>query len=255
MRIIISPAKRMRTDPDGLAPISTPVFIDDVRRLLTVLRGMDFDSLKQLLGCNDDLVRRSQLEYQTMDLDRAGTPALIAYDGIQYQYMAPQVFEQHWLDYVQAHLRILSGLYGVLRPLDAVAPYRLEMQARLSIDGYRNLYQFWGNRLARETIGTDGVLLNLASEEYARAVRPHRLKGIRWIDCLFGEMEHGRFREKGVYVKMARGEAVRFLAENAVDQPDDLRAFNRLGFSWSAELSDSDRFVFLMNKNSAQSDF
>ena len=255
MQIIISPAKRMRIDPDGLAPISKPIFIDDTRRLLTALREMDFDNLKRLLGCNDGLVRRSQLEYQAMDPDHAVTPALIAYDGIQYQYISPQVFEQRWLDYVQAHLRILSGLFGALRPLDAVAPYRLEMQARLNVDGHRNLYQFWGDRLAREVIGADDVLLNLASEEYARAVRPHRLKGIRWIDCLFGEMEHCRFREKGVYVKMARGEAVRFLAENAVDQPDDLRAFNRLGFSWSAELSDSDRFVFLMNKNSAQSDF
>lgn len=248
MQIIISPAKRMRIDPDGLAPISKPIFIDDARRLLTALREMDFDNLKRLLGCNDGLVRRSQLEYQAMDPDHAVTPALIAYDGIQYQYMSPQVFEQRWLDYVQAHLWILSGLFGALRPLDAVAPYRLEMQARLNVDGHRNLYQFWGDRLAREVIGADDVLLNLASEEYAKAVRPHRPTGVRWIDCYFGEMENGRFREKGVYVKMARGEAVRFLAENAIDQPDDLRAFDRLGFSWSAKLSDRDRLVFLKNK-------
>ena len=238
----------MRTDPDGLAPATVPAFIDDAQRLLTVLRGMDFASLKRLLGCNDDLVRRSQLEYQAMELRRADTPALIAYDGIQYQYMAPQAFEQRWLDYVQAHLRILSGLYGVLRPLDAVAPYRLEMQARLSIDGHRNLYQFWGDRLAREAIGADGVLLNLASEEYAKAVRPHCPKDVRWIDCMFGEMENGRFRVKGVYVKMARGEAVRFLAENGISRPADLRAFDRLGFTWSAELSERNCYVFLKNK-------
>ena len=248
MRIIISPAKRMRDDPDGLAPASVPVFVDDVQKLLSILRSMDFDNLKRLLACNDVLVRRSQQEYQSLDPVHAHTPALIAFDGIQYQYMSPQVFERDWLNYVQARLRILSGLYGVLRPLDAAAPYRLEMQARLSVDGHHNLYQFWGDRLAREIFREDGTLLNLASEEYAKAVRPYRPKGARWIDCLFGEMENGRFREKGVYVKMARGEAVRFLAENNLDRPDDLRAFDRLGFSWSAELSDENRFVFLMNR-------
>lgn len=249
MRIIISPAKRMRDDPDGLAPASVPVFVDDAQKLLSILRSMDFDNLKQLLACNDGLVLRSQQEYQALDPVHAHTPALIAFDGIQYQYMAPQVFERDCLNYVQARLRILSGLYGVLRPLDAVAPYRLEMQARLSAEGRQNLYQFWGDRLAREIFREDGTLLNLASEEYAKAVRPHRPKGARWVDCLFGEMVNGRFREKGVYVKMARGEAVRFLAENNIDCPDDLRAFDRLGFSWSAELSDGNRFVFLMNRN------
>ena len=246
MRMIIAPAKRLRTDADGLSPAGVPALLHRTRRLLEALRAMDLPALQRLLACSADIARLNYERFQSMNLDRADTPAILAYDGIQYQYMAPQVFDRSCLDYVQAHLRILSGFYGVLRPLDAVVPYRLEMQAKLALDGCRNLYQFWGDSLAQRVTEGDNALLNLASEEYAKAVRRHLPNGVRWIDCIFGELEESSVREKGVYVKMARGEAVRFLAENQLQSPDDLRAFDRLGFSWSKAHSDENRFVFLM---------
>lgn len=255
MRIIISPAKRMRTDADGLLPAGAPVFLDRTHRLLETLRFMELPALQKLLACNEEIARLNYDRYQTMDLDRAITPALVAYDGIQYQYMAPQVFEQTYFDYVQPRLRILSGFYGVLRPLDGVVPYRLEMQAKLAVDGCRNLYQFWGDSLAQNVCQGEATVLNLASEEYAKAVRRYLPKNVRFVDCVFGELESGKIREKGVYVKMARGEAVRFLAENAIDHIDDLRAFDRLGFAWNRELSSENRLVFLMDRKKQQADF
>ena len=107
-----------------------------------------------------------------MDLKTGLTPAVLAYEGIQYQNLAPQVMTMEQLDYLQEHLRILSGLYGVVRPLDGVAPYRLEMQAKLAVDGARDLYAFWGGRLY-EALEEDALIVNLASEEYAKAVRPY----------------------------------------------------------------------------------
>ena len=255
MRIIISPAKRMRTDADGLSPAGVPALLNRTRHLLDALRAMDLPALQHLLGCNGDIARLNYDRFQTMNLDCADTPALLAYDGIQYQYMAPQVFEQDYLDYVQQRLRILSGFYGVLRPLDGVVPYRLEMQARLAVDGFCNLYQFWGDSLAKLVTAGDDTVLNLASEEYAKAVRRHLPANVRWIDCVFGEMDGEKIREKGVYVKMARGEAVRFLAENAIDSPDDLRAFDRLGFRWDKARSERNRLVFLMDKRKRDADF
>lgn len=255
MRIIISPAKRMRTDADGLLPAGAPVFLDRTRQLLEALRSMPLPELQKLLACNEEIAKLNYDRYQHMDLDHASTPALIAYDGIQYQYMAPQVFEQSYFDYVQEHLRILSGFYGVLKPLDCVVPYRLEMQAKLALDGYKNLYQFWGSSLSDEVCSGEDTVLNLASEEYAKAVRRHLPKSVRIIDCIFGEMDNGKIREKGVYVKMARGEAVRFLAENSIDTLDDLRAFDRLDFAWSREHSTEHKLVFLMNKKDRQADF
>ena len=149
-----------------------------------------------------------------MDFGRANTPALLAYDGIQYQYMAPQLFTAEQFAYVEAHLRILSGLYGVLRPFDGVTPYRLEMGARLKTSFCKSLYDFWGDGLYRALTadGTD-TLVNLASEEYAKAVRPWVSPPVRWIHVVFGELNGEKLVEKGGYVKMARGEMVRFLAE------------------------------------------
>ena len=255
MRIIISPAKRMRTDADGLQPAGVPVFLNRTRLLLETLKAMNLPGLQKLLACNEEIAQLNYDRYRAMDLNHAVTPALVAYDGIQYQYMAPQVFEQSYFDYVQPRLRILSGFYGVLRPLDGVVPYRLEMQAKLTADGYKNLYQFWGDSIAQEVCRDEGTVLNLASEEYAKAVRRHLPNAVRFIDCIFGETDGRKVREKGVYVKMARGEAVRFLAENAIDHIDDLRAFNRLGFTWSREHSTENRLVFLMNKNKQQAEF
>ena len=254
MRIIISPAKKM-TEDDGLPWLDLPAFLPRTEQLAKALQAMRYDELKKLWKCNDQIAALNAERLARMNLRARLTPAILAYEGIQYQYMAPQVFEQDYLDYVQQRLRILSGFYGVLRPLDGVVPYRLEMQARLAVDGFCNLYQFWGDSLAKLVTAGDGTVLNLASEEYAKAVRRHLPANVRWIDCVFGEMDGEKIREKGVYVKMARGEAVRFLAENAIDSPDDLRAFDRLGFRWDKARSEKNRLVFLMDKRKRDADF
>ena len=171
---------------------------------------------------------------------------VLAYDGIQYQYMAPQLFTAEQFAYVEAHLRILSGLYGVLRPFDGVTPYRLEMGARLKTPFRKSLYDFWGDGLYR-TLTADGTdtLVNLASEEYARAVRPWISPPVRWIHVVFGELDGKRLVEKGVYVKMARGEMVRFLAERGAETPEAMKDFDRMGYAYAPECSDDTTYVFL----------
>ena len=146
---------------------------------------------------------------------------------------------------MKEHLRILSGFYGLLRPLDPVTPYRLEMQAKLAIDGCKNLYQFWGDALARALEEETDLVVNLASQEYARAVRPHLRPGTRFLTCVFAQKTGDRLVEKGVYVKMARGEMVRFLAERQAQSPEAMQAFDRLGYRFSPEGSDEDTYVFL----------
>ncbi len=247
MIAILSPAKQMRSDPDSLEARGRPRFLEESRILLGRLRELPLPQLRELLACSEKLARQAFDRFREMDLDRGPvTPALLAYVGIQYQYMMPGAFTDGELDYVQDHLRILSGFYGVLRPLDGVLPYRLEMQARLPEGPHRSLYAFWGDALAQALEQeAGGVLLNLASEEYARAVRPHLGAGTRWITPVFGQLEGGRVREKGVYVKMARGEMARFLAEGRIQGPRERPAFSRLGFRFAPELSTPDSPVFL----------
>lgn len=245
MKLLISPAKKMRVDRDFLPPETTPALVEQSAILLEELRKLSYPQLKKLLACNDALAQEAFGRFQEMDLPKGETPALLAYDGIQYKYMAPGLFTQDQLEYVKEHLRILSGFYGVLRPFDGVNPYRLEMQAKLATARGKNLYQFWGDALAEQLLGEDCVLVNLASEEYAKAVRPFVKDKARFITCVFGEeAEPGKLVEKGVYVKMARGEMVRFAAERGAQTPEELRGFDRLGYRFDQELSSEEIYVF-----------
>lgn len=241
---IISPAKQMREERDFLAPGGLPPFLEETETLLDRLRAMPYGELKRLLACNDALAAEAMERFRTMDLRRGLTPALLAYRGIQYQYLAPGVLEEGDYAFLQAHLRILSGFYGVLRPLDGVACYRLEMQAKLAGDWGRDLYAFWGARLAAALAAETDLVLNLASEEYAKAVRRHLPPGCRMVDVTFGERTAAGLVEKGVYVKMARGEMVRFLTRRRGETLADARAFDGLNYRFAPELSAPDRLVF-----------
>ena len=251
MQIIISPAKQMGEERDFLAPRSRPVYEARAAELAGYLGTLSYQALKTLLACSDALAQAAYAGYQGMDFTRADTPAILAYQGIQYRYMAPQVFETPYFTYVQEHLHILSGLYGILRPMDAVLPYRLEMQARVRFGPWRDLYHFWGDSLYRAlTAGGDRVILNLASREYSRAVEPWLTGTDTFITCVFGERQGEKVVEKGVYVKMARGEMVRWMAEHAVERVEELKSFDRLGFSYCSERSDPHCLVFLMARGS-----
>lgn len=257
MRIIIAPAKRMAVDTDSLEILGPPLFLEEARRLMAALRGMTPGELQALWGCNDAIAKENVERLARMDLERGLTPAILAYDGIQYQYMAPGVMETGQLAYLQERLRILSGFYGLLRPFDGVVPYRLEMQARLSADGCRDLYRFWGDRLARRLAAETDLVVDLASKEYSRAVQPHLPGSVRLVTCVFGERKGGRVVEKGTRCKMARGQMVRWMAENDVTRVKDLPAFDQLGYRFCREESGEDRLVFLREagRNAPGEDF
>lgn len=245
MKIIISPAKKMNIDSDTLSALSQPLFADEAAHLAAQLRDMDAPALKKLWQCSDKLTAENIDRLAVFDPARAQTPALLAYEGLQYQHLAPAVLDREALAYLQDHLRILSGLYGVLRPFDAVMPYRLEMQAKLAVDGAKDLYAYWSKRLYEALDESGGLILNLASEEYARAIRPHVEPGTRFISVRFGEMVDGRVKQKGTFAKMARGEMVRFMAEQRLSRLDELRHFDALGLHYEEALSDDDTLTFV----------
>lgn len=250
MQWIISPAKRMEEEREFLGAEGLPRFLPETEELLNLLRAMPYEALKKLLCCNDALAARAYEQFQAMDLRRDLTPALLAYRGIQYQYLAPGVLEDGDYGFLQTHLRILSGFYGVLRPLDGVACYRLEMQARLATDRGRDLYAFWGDRLAGALAEETDVILNLASEEYAKAVRRHLPPKTRLVDVVFGERTGDGIVEKGVYVKMARGEMVRFLTQSRAEGLEAVRAFTGLHYRFDRARSGEDRLVFVREAHS-----
>lgn len=255
MRIIISPAKKMRVDTDSLPEQGLPVFLDRSRQLLERLRQLSFAQLKTLWKCSDKLAQQSLEQLQKIRLTEGLTPAILSYDGIQYQYMAPQVFSNEEFAYLQEHLRILSGFYGVLRPFDGVCPYRLEMQAKLEVAGCRDLYQFWGSSLAEYLCEGSDLILNLASREYSRCISDHLPQGVRMVTVVFGERIGGKVIEKGTLCKMARGEMVRFLAERNITDLAQVQQFDWLDYRFSAADSNEIQLVFIKQDNTECSEF
>ena len=247
MRLIISPAKKMNVAPDILEFQGYPEFLEDTDKLRRFVSGLSFGEAKELWKCNDTIAEQNFERFRDMDLRRNLTPAIMAYEGIQYQYMAPTVLDEEAIAYVQEHLRILSGFYGILKPLDGVVPYRLEMQAKAHVDGHKNLYAFWGKRLAETLFKETDTIINLASKEYSKCISAHLTPEITFITCVFGEYVNGKIVEKGTYAKMARGEMVRFLAETKAQSPEVMKAFDRLGYHYDADASDAKTYVFVKN--------
>ena len=263
MNIIISPAKKMNVREDELDWADLPCFLSKAEELKEYIRGLSRSEARALWQCNETIAGLNYGRFQAMDLTGRLTPALLSYEGIQYQYMAPGVFEtRHW-DYVQQHLRILSGFYGILRPLDGIVPYRLEMQAKVKLppdcgsqEGITSLYEYWGDLLYRELVKEDQVVVNLASKEYSKAIEPFLTPDITYLTCVFGILEadkkgRPKVKVKATEAKMARGEMVRFMAEHEVSCPEELKGFDGLGYCYHGELSGEKEYVFLKGQKDA----
>jgi len=246
MKIIISPAKKMNKDTDSIEVTGMPEFINDAVILMHEMQSLSLSEGKALWKCNDKLAELNYKRYKDMALMRRLTPAVIAYEGLQYQHMAPKVLTTRALSYLSDHLRILSGFYGVLRPFDGVTPYRLEMQAKLSVNDCNDLYDFWGDRLYHSLVDDDRIIINLASKEYSQCIEKYITPKDRFITIEFGELVEGKVKQKGTISKMARGNMVRFMAENNISDPNGLKDFQELGFAYSKELSSNSKYVFIM---------
>ena len=249
MKIILSPAKKMNVDTDSIESAGFPVFIEETKEILNWLKKKSREELKAIWKCNDKIAEQNFERLENMDLYSRLTPAIMAYEGIAFQYMAPAVFETRQLEYVQSHLRILSAFYGALKPMDGVTPYRLEMQAKAAIGDTKNLYDFWGSRLYHEVRDDSGIIINLASKEYSKCIEKYLSPEDRYITITFCESSGGRLVTKGTYAKMARGEMVRYMAEKLMEDPLDIQKFDRLGYGFREDLSSELEYVFERKQN------
>ena len=248
MRIIISPAKQMKVDTDTFENTGIPVFLEKAELLKQWINSLSYDEQKKLWNCNDKIAVLNSRRFETMELRKELTPAILAFDGIQYTYMGSTVFETAQYEYIQQHLRILSGFYGALKPMDGVVPYRLEMQAKINMNGYHDLYSFWGDSIYSEIVDDSHTIINLASTEYSKCVEKYLHSENRYITFIFGELDpdnEDKVVQKGVYCKMARGEMVRFLAENNAEEPEQAKDFKWGGYHFDEPRSDENNYYFV----------
>lgn len=247
MKIIISPAKKMNIDDDIFEYRSKPVFFEQAEELMNYMKGLSYDECKTIWKCSDKLAQVNYDRVVNMDLNYRLTPALFSYEGIQYQYMGARVLSQDALEYLQDNLRILSGFYGILKPLDGVVPYRLEMQSKFINYKNKDLYEYWDDKIANSLFEETDLIINLASKEYSKCVEKYlkNSPSTKFITCVFGEIKGDKVIEKGTLAKMARGEMVRYLAQNNIYDLEGLKRFDKLGYKYSQEKSNEKTYVFI----------
>ena len=244
MKIIISPAKKMRRE-EYVAPLHRPMFLKEAGELLSFLRSLSDSEMAKVWKVKGALLSSSLSSLSMLSLEDIGSPAIFSYDGIQYTYMSPSSFTDSMLEYAEKNLRIISGLYGLLRPLDGVGTYRLEMESPISIPGYGDLYSYWGGKIASSLMEDDRLLVNLASAEYSKAVLPFLPSSVTVVTPVFLDWEKGRYVSKGVYAKMERGEMVRFLSETGAETVEDIKKFSSRGYEFSHSLSSPNTLCFV----------
>jgi len=251
MLVVISPAKRLDWAERDVT-VTDPAFQEDAVRLVKTARNLTLGDLRKLMDLSPDLAKLNRDRFRDFAADPvadATRPAALAFAGDTYQGLEASSLDQDELAWAQDHLRILSGLYGLLRPLDAIQPYRLEMGSRLKTRRGASLYDYWRDQLSKalntqgEEIGTD-ILVNCASQEYFGAVAPKALK-LRVITPVFMEDKGGTAKIVSFFAKKARGAMARYIVQNRLTDPAGLLEFDTGGYAYQPDMSEPDRPVFL----------
>ena len=246
MLVLLSPSKKIEnTTPTGMR-VTEPALKEDAHSLVKTLKGYSKKDIQNLMKLSDNLAQLNHARYQDFGELEEG-PALFTFKGDVYDKMDVENYDKDDLEFAQKHVRILSGLYGVLRPLDAMRPYRLEMGTRLETDNGKNLYGFWGDKITDtlNKVGED-VVLNLASQEYFKAVKPEALNAhIVHVD--FKHTKNGKTKTIGLMAKRARGLMTDFIIKNRITDPSGLEGFDLEGYRFEPDMSDDSTMTFTLN--------
>lgn len=243
MLAILSPAKTLLEEKSAVRT-TAPRFEHETQELLEILREQSPENLAKLMGISEELAEKNYQRFQKFSTAKA-YPALYLFRGDVYRGLDADTLSPDEIQYLKKHLRILSGLYGLLRPLDRIKPYRLEMGTRLLNGRGKNLYAFWGDEIQKqlEKEASDGILINLASQEYSKVIR-RDTTALTVYDVDFRELREGEFKMISFFAKHARGEMARFMAANKVRTVEELKHFNLSGYQFHQGLSQDHKLVF-----------
>ena len=248
MIAIISPAKNMRNlKIDNINPQiigKERYFTKETEEIIRVLKDLTPWDIQSLMKVNEKIALQSYAYFQDFNFNDKGVCGLLVYDGLVFKNIKAEDFTKEDFDYANKHIRILDAFYGMVNPLDDILPYRLEMQYPIKIQG-NNLYKFWDDKIYKKLYSEDNVIVNLASEEYAKTVRRFLNEEDIFIDIDFKVNKDGKLKTLATLAKMARGQMVKYIIENKIDNPEDLKDFTFNSFKYCSNLSTSKKFVFI----------
>jgi cytoplasmic iron level regulating protein YaaA (DUF328/UPF0246 family) len=250
MKIVLSPAKSLDySTPVPTDKYSVPVFLEDAKLLNEVLKSKSPNQLAKLMHISDKLAELNWKRFQEWSLPFTPSnskQAVFAFNGAVYDGLDAYSLTNKQIEDLQNKLRILSGMYGVLKPLDLIKPYRLEMGTKLKFLNYKNLYEFWGDKVIdniNEELSDHEPFINLASNEYFKVIKTKKLKS-KIITPIFKDLKNGELKVIAIYAKKARGMMVRYIVENGIQKANDLKGFNMSNYAFDSKLSTETELVF-----------
>lgn len=220
------------------------LFTEETKEIIKELRNLTPWDIQSIMKVNEKIAFQSYAYFQDFNFDEEGVCGLLAYDGLVFKNIKAEEFTSEDFDFAHNHVRILDAFYGIVNPLDGVLPYRLEMQYKININD-KNLYKFWDNKLYKKLYSEDNVIVNLASEEYAKAVRVFLDKDDIFIDIDFKIHRDGKLKTMATWAKMARGQMIKYIVENRINNPEDLKDFTFNGYKFDTTLSTDKKYVFV----------
>lgn len=249
MLILISPAKTLDYSTPNFKEFTHPDFPSDIKALVSVMKKKSAKEISELMHVSENLAVLNEERYKTFQKEfttENSKQALLAFKGDVYTKIEVDTYSQDDFEFAQKHLRILSGLYGLLKPLDLIQPYRLEMGTRLETKKGKNLYEYWDKKIAKaiNEAAAGKPIVNLASQEYFKAVDLKTLK-TPVVNIHFKEFKNGAYQVIGLFAKQARGMMTNFAVKNRIENPQDLKSFNQEGYEFSAPMSGKSDWVFI----------
>ena len=246
MKVIISPAKKLNEKSCDIKSKSSISFSKDSEVLIKELKNFSSDQLKSLMGVSSSIANLNKQRFNDWSYPFNGSskPAVFMFDGAVYNELDVQSLNEQDILYMQDNLRILSGLYGILKPLDSILPYRLEMGTKLEVNGNKNLYEFWGNKITKQLMSEckeDDIIINLASNEYSKVLDLKCFSNV--VTPIFKDFKNGKSKVISFFAKKARGSFARFVMTEKPKKIDDLISFNGLGYQFS-EINSKNEIIF-----------
>lgn len=245
---IISPAKNMRNIKiNNISPKTSGenrYFTEETKEIIKILKSLSPWDIQSLMKVNEKIAFQSYAYFQDFNFEKEGVCGLLAYDGLVFKNIKAEEFSKEDFEFANDNIKILDAFYGIVNPLDEILPYRLEMQYPIKIED-KNLYKFWNDKIYNKLYSEDNVIVNLASEEYAKVVRKFLKEDDIFIDIDFKVHKNGKLKTLATLAKVARGQMVKYIVENKINSPEDLKNFTFDNYKFSHNLSSNRKFVFI----------
>ncbi len=245
MIAIISPSLTMKNCSDDFFNLTLPSQIDMSKKIVEEIRKLSLEDLEKILCVNSKVGKLNFERYENLKFDEFGSPAILSYTGTAYKNIKPSIFNEEEIKFCSEHVRILSGLYGVLKPYDSIYEYRLELKTRINILGNEDLYKYFGDSMYKNLVNCDRKIVNLCSSEYSKAIIPYLSHEDEFLTCSFKINKNGILKSISTDAKASRGSMINFIVKNKINDFESLKNFNDNGYTFDERLSNSTEYVFV----------